>query len=165
MIFKAPSNTSHAIFYESINHNFVHPIQDRPLHIWEMKVFLWQEIFLSLQNFSLLSSHQQYLYSSLGLLHLWLTSNLWRLIISCVMKHISLQIPEMGQGKQGPIIVQLGLITKSCRQMLALWGTKNAPESSAANSCGIMMTPTISHIIFKGLEKSLTENLWFKFLE
>lgn len=81
------------------------------------------------------------------------------------MKHISLQIPEKVQGKGGPIIVQLGLITKSCRQVLALQGTKNAPESSAASSCGVMMSPMISHILFKGLERSLAENLWLKFLE
>lgn len=49
--------------------------------------------------------------------------------------------------------------------MLAPQGTKNAPESSAASSCGIMMNPMVSHILFKGLERSLTENLWFKFLE
>lgn len=79
------------------------------------------------------------------------------------MKHISLQIPEMVQGKGGLIIVQLGLVTKSCRQMLALQRTKNAPESSAANFCGVMMNLMISHILFKGLERP--ENLWFKFLE
>lgn len=81
------------------------------------------------------------------------------------MTHTSLQIPEKMQGKGVPIIVQLGLITKSSRQMVALKGTKNAPESRAANSCGVMMNPMISHIFFKGLERSLTENLWFKFLE
>lgn len=65
----------------------------------------------------------------------------------------------------GQITVQLGLITKSSTQMLALQWTKKAPESSAANSCGVMMSLTIPDILFKALERSLTENLRFKFLD
>lgn len=61
--------------------------------------------------------------------------------------------------------VELGLITKSGMQMLALQWAKNTPESSAANSCGVMMSLMTSDFLFKALERSLTENLCFKFLD